>query len=278
MKKVLVIGENSYIGRAFAAFAKDKQEVKMVSSRNDVWKEKSFAAYDCVLHCAGIAHASRKPQMEALYYQVNCELALAVAKQAKAEKVRQFIFLSSILVYGSNHSEINSETLPQPDDFYGRSKLKAEQELAKLASDDFKLCIIRIPMVYGRDCKGNFPRLAKLAKKTPLFPNYPNKRSMIYIENLCCFVSDLIDNNAEGIFRPQNKEYVNTSELVRCLADCHGRRLLTTSFFNPLIRLLAKKMTVFSKLFGDLYYDKQGDEEKYNIVDFTASIKRTITR
>ncbi|MDR0221475.1 MAG: NAD-dependent epimerase/dehydratase family protein [Lachnospiraceae bacterium] len=276
MKKVLVVGENSYIGQAFAAFAHDKYEVKMVSSRNEAWKNTSFAGYDCVLHCAGIAHASRNPQMEALYYQVNCDLAVAVAGQAKAEGARQFILLSSILVYGSQHSEIDDDTVPKPDDFYGLSKLKAEQELAKLASDDFQLCLVRPPMVYGQGCKGNFPRLAKLAKRIPFFPDYPNKRSMIYIENLCCFLDNIIDKGNGGIYKPQNKEYVNTSELVKCMAACYGRRMRTTKFFNPCIRLLAKRMTVLGKLFGDLYYSRQGDEDSYNVVDFADSIKKTI--
>lgn len=278
MKRVLVVGENSYIGKSFAAFAKDKYDVSMVGSRNDAWKDRDFTGYDSILHCAGLAHASRDPRMETLYYQVNCDLAVAVAKKAKAEKVGQFIFLSSILVYGSHPSEIDSDTLPKPDDFYGLSKLKAEQELAKLADGDFKLCLVRPPMVYGPGCKGNFPKLAQLAKKTPLFPAYPNRRSMIYIDNLCCYLSHLLDRNAEGVGCPQNSEYVNTSELVKLLAAGQGKRVRTTKLFNPVIQPLAKRLSVFSKLFGDLYYRKQGNEETYNVVDFSDSIKLTITR
>jgi UDP-glucose 4-epimerase len=204
-------------------------------------------------------------------------LAVAVAERAKADKVGQFVFLSSILVYGSNHAEIDNQTAPGPDDFYGMSKLKAEQELEKLADDDFKLCLVRPPMVYGPGCKGNFPRLAKLAKRTPLFPDYPNRRSMIYIENLCCFISNLFDSGSGGIYQPQNKEYVNTTELVKRLAMCYDKRMLTTRFFNPTIRLLVRHVSVFSKLFGDLYYHQQGDEATYNIVGFADSIKQTIT-
>jgi UDP-glucose 4-epimerase len=278
MKRVLVVGENSYIGQAFAAFAKNKFALKIVSSRNEAWKDSRFANYDCVLHCAGIAHrTSSNEETEARYYEVNCDLAVAVAQQAKAEGVGQFIFLSSASVYGSGYSAITSDAVPLPDNFYGMSKLKAEQELARLASGDFKLCIVRPPMVYGRDCKGNFPKLAKLAKRAPLFPDYPNQRSMIYIENLCSFIGILIDNGKEGLFLPQNHEYVNTTELVKLIAKCYGRSMPTTKIFNPLIGLLSKRITVLGKLFGDLYYGKQGDEETYNIVDFTESVRRAVT-
>lgn len=276
MKKVLVIGENSYIGKSFEVFAKDRYDIKMVSSRNDEWKSIDFTGYDSILHCAGIAHVSRDPKMKPLYYAVNCDLAVNIAKKAKSEDVRQFIFLSSILVYGSNKFKIDMETPPNPADFYGGSKLKAEQELQKLVNDAFKLCIIRPPMVYGKGCRGNFPKLVKLAKITPIFPDFPNKRSMIYIDNLCSFFCKVIDSEDKGIFLPQNQEYVNTTELVKCIAECQNKRISMTKLFNPLIRVLTRHISVFEKLFGDLCYTKQGNKNEYNIVGFQKSIKRSL--
>ena len=271
-----MIGDDSYIGQSFEAFAKGRYDIKMVNSREGAWKSVDFTGYDSVLHCAGIAHVSNDPKMESLYYEVNCDLAVDVAKKAKKENVGQFIFLSSMLVYGSSKSEIDKDTPTVPDNFYGGSKLKAEQELQKLVGDGFKLCIVRPPMVYGKGCKGNFPKLVKLAKKIPIFPNYPNKRSMIYIENLCSFFCRLIDIEDESIFLPQNQEYVNTTELVRYVAKCYGKRRLMTKLFNWLIRLLAKRVSVFEKMFGSLYYVKQGDEGEYNVVGFEESVRRSI--
>jgi len=213
--------------------------------------------------------------MEALYYEVNCDLAVNIANKALKEGVKQFIFLSSILVYGNNKSKISSATTLRPDNFYGSSKLKAEQELKKLANENFKLCIVRSPMVYGKGCKGNFPRLIKLAKITRIFPAYSNRRSMIYIENLCEFFCNLIDSGTEGTFLPQNKEYVNTMELVKIIATYDNKRIVTIKLFNSLIRLFMKRISVFEKLFGDLYYIEQGNEDDYNIVAFEESIKRS---
>jgi UDP-glucose 4-epimerase len=276
MKKVLVIGDDSYIGMSFEAFAKDKFGIKMVSSRNGAWKDVDFSGYDSVLHCAGIAHISRDPKMKSLYYEVNCDLTVNVALKAKESNVRQFVFLSSMLVYGSRNTEIDKETIPNPDNFYGGSKLKAEQGLQKLADSNLKLCVIRPPMVYGKRCKGNFPRLVKLARKMPLFPDYPNKRSMIFIDNLCNFICGLIDNKNDGVFLPQNSEYVCTTELVRAIRKCYGKWLRTTKVFNPAIRFLVKRMSVFNKVFGDLCYVKQGNEGEFEVVGFEESVKRSI--
>ena len=276
MKKILIIGENSYIGSSFEAFAKDKYDIQVVSSLNDIWKSVDFTAYDSVLHCAGIVHVKQNRKVESLYYKINCDLAVAVADKAKRENVKQFIFLSSMAVYGTAVTEIDKDTLPKPNkgDFYGNSKCKAEQELQKLADDNFKLCIVRPPMVYGKGCKGNFPRLVKLAKMTPIFPDYPNKRSMIYIDNLCKFFCELVDNNSNGIFLPQNKEYVRTTELVRCVAERYGKRIVMTKLFNPLIRVLVKRVSVLEKLFGDLCYKQEGNTN--DVVGFEEGVKKSI--
>jgi len=275
MKRILAIGEKSYIGKSFENFAKGKYEVKMLSSRNQAWKSVDFTGYDTILHCAGIAHVSQNSRMKKVYYDINCNLALDVAKKAQAEKVKQFIFLSSILIYGNNQMAIDHETIPHPNSFYGESKLKAESELRKLTDDDFTLCIIRLPMVYGSNCKGNFYKLVNLAKITPIFPDYSNMRSMIYIGNLCNFLGNLIDNNAHGIFLPQNNEYVNTTALVCYIAKCYNRRIFTIKFFNPLINLLTKHFSFFLKLFGNLYYVKNNNKDN-NMIDFEDSIKESL--
>ena len=261
-------------------FAKDKYEIKIVSSRNDAWKNVDFIGSDGVLYCAGIAHVKQTKKTKELYYKINCDLAVDIAQKAKSSDIKQFIFLSSMAVYGTSNPAIDENTAPNPksNDFYGGSKLKAERELKKLEDAKFKLCIVRPPMVYGNGCKGNFQKLARLAKITPVFPSYPNKRSMIYICNLCNFLCGLIDEENTGIFLPQNTEYVNTTELVKHIAECYGRRIKTTKLFNPLIKLFVKHTSVFEKLFGDLYYVNQTHDIKCNLFDFDDSIKYSIQK
>jgi len=274
MRRVLIVGEKSYIGNSFEMFTRGKYEISKVNSRNEAWRKISFKEYDTILHCVGIAHVSYDPRMKNLYYEVNCNLAAEVAKKAKSEGVKQFIYLSSILIYGNNQTAIEHKTKPSPDNFYGESKLKAEYELQKLSDNDFLVCIIRVPMVYGRGSKGNFKKLVDLAKIVPFFPDYPNKRSMIYIDNLCVFFCDIIDSNMHGIFLPQNNEYTNTTGLICYIAECYNRRIYTTKLFNPLMFFLMKYVSVFRKLFGNLYYIQ--NNKKNSMLDLYTSIKKSL--
>ena len=109
-------------------------------------------------------------------------------------------------------------------------------------------------MIYGNGCKGNYVRLEKFALKSPIFPDMKNRRSMIYIDNLCEFVKQIIDNESRGLFLPQNKEYVCTSDMVRDIAEAHGKKIYMTKLFNPLLRLL--KVSTVNKVFGDLVYEQ----------------------
>src|SRR5699024_10434376 len=129
-------------------------QTEKLSLRDGLWKEKDFSTYDVVVHVAGIAHVSTDPKMEELYYQVNRDLTIDVAKKAKDEGAKQFIFLSSIIVYGDQPSEsgiIDQDTIPNPDNFYGKSKLEAEEGIKNMECGDFKIVILRPPMIYGKD-------------------------------------------------------------------------------------------------------------------------------
>lgn len=280
MKNILITGANSYIGTSFENWMKqyDGYKIDTVDTMDDKWKQADFKKYDVVFHVAGLAHADPKPEMRDLYYKVNTDLAVEVAEHAKRCGVEQFIFMSSIIVYGSNNTYIDKDTIPTPKNFYGDSKLQADIKLHKLQSDSFNVVSIRPPMIYGKGSKGNYPRLAALAKKTPIFPSVENKRSMLHIDNLCEFIRFMIDNNEHGIFYPQNKEYVNTAELVKTIAEIDGRKVYMIGLFNPILKVCADKITTFNKLFGDLIYDKVLSDYngfEYCVNDFKESIRRT---
>jgi len=283
MKKILITGKNSYIGNSLKKWLEKYQDmysVESISLRNESWKEKDFSKYDVVFHVAGIAHVSTDPKMEDLYYKINRDLTIEVAKKAKLEGVKQFIFMSSIIVYGESSNErkiIDKNTVPKPTNFYGKSKLLAEEGIKPLNSDTFKVVIVRPPMIYGKGSKGNYPKLAKLARILPLFPDIENERSMLHIDNLCQFIRLIIDNEESGMFFPQNREYVKTSEMVKLIANAHGKKIILTKVFNPFLKVITNKVGVFKKVFGNLVYDKSMSvyKNKYQIVDLEASIKLT---
>lgn len=280
MKRILITGKDSYIGNSFKEWVgqwPEKYHVDEVETKDGVWKESSFAGYDSILHVAGIAHNSSDHKLEDLYYQVNRDLTYDIARKAKKEGVNHFVFMSSMIVYGTKNEIITKDTEPDPDNFYGYSKLQAEIKLATLEDNNFKVAIIRPPMVYGKGSKGNYPRLSKFAQSTPLFLDYDNKRSMIHIDNLCEFLRLVVKYHDGGFFHPQNKEYVKTSDLVNEIAQIHGKRILKVKIFNPVIKLFFR-LNIVNKLFGNLYYEKNMSgysKENYHVREFKKTIELT---
>lgn len=287
MKKILITGANSYIGTSFEAYMKqfDGYEIDTVDMIDGTWRKKSFAEYDAVYHVAGIAHSDNgkiSPEKEKLYYAVNTDLTVETAKKAKAEGVSQFIFMSSAIVYGDSapigkKKRITRETPTAPANCYGDSKVQAENGILPLNCDTFKVVVLRPPMIYGRDSKGNYPVLSKMARKLPIFPFVDNERSMLYIENLCEFVRLMVENSESGIFWPQNKEYSNTSELVQMIAHAHGKNVRLIKGFTWALKILSHVTELVNKAFGSLSYDMSLSryEVDYNGISLEESIDRT---
>lgn len=283
MKKILITGINSYIGESLQHWLEREPGQYLVDSidmEDDSWKERDFSQYAVVFHVAGIAHVSTDPSMEGLYYKVNRDLAIQTAQKAKAEGVKQFIFMSSIIVYGDSSSSkrvIDRNTIPTPSNFYGKSKLQAEEGILRLESDQFKIVVLRPPMIYGKNSKGNYQRLAALARKTPVFPDFDNERSMLHIDNLCEFLKVMIDYEESGLFFPQNTEYVKTSDLVRIIAKVNEKKIWMTKLANPILKLLFR-IDVVNKVFGNLVYEKSMsdyDKVNYRVRNFIESIELT---
>lgn len=261
-KKILITAKNSYIGNSFADWVKanNNYSIDFISCRTDDWKQLSFSNYDVILHVAGVAHVNETNENKELYYQVNRDLTIQLAVKAKNDGVMQFIFISSMSVYGIESGVISKDTIPCPKSNYGISKLQAEEMIKQFQDKNFNVIRIRPPMVYGEKCKGNYVKLVKMALFLPVFPEIKNKRSMIYIDNLSQFIKLVIDDNQSGAFMPQNAEYVNTSEMVKLIAEAHGKKMRLTKLGNFLIYPLVKRINVFGKIFGDLVYEQDTSE------------------
>lgn len=265
MKKILITGANSYIGTSFENYMKqwaEEYEVSVLETKNLIPEKGMFVEYDVVFHVAGIAHIKESRINHDMYYKVNRDLSFEVAKVAKNAGVKQFVILSSMSVYGINVGHITKDAKEMPNTAYGKSKSQADELISQLASEDFKIAILRPPMVYGKGCKGNYQSLRKFATKFPIFPNYKNLRSMIYIGNLCEFVKKIIDSQKEGMFFPQNSEYVCTSEMAKLIAKANGKKQIQVSLFNVFIKHLP--ISILDKVFGNLTYEKVDIVNKYN--------------
>lgn len=288
LRKVLITGANSYIGTSVEKWLNDSNneyQVDTLDMLDDNWRTFDFSQYDTVLHVAGIAHAdvgNISDEIKKKYYKVNTELTIETARKAKESNVKQFIFMSSMIVYsGCGETRITRDTNPKAENFYGDSKLQADLRLQELNDDSFKVVIVRPPMIYGKGAKGNYQMLAKLATKLPVFPIVDNKRSMLHIDNLCEFIKLMIDNEESGVFFPQNKEYTNTSDMVQMIATVKKHNIIMIPGFKYLIKLLFKvpgKLGVLSsKAFENFYYDTSVScyKENYQVNNLRVSLEKT---
>lgn len=287
MKKILITGINSYIGTSFQKWVSqfpEQYSIDRISLRDDIWKQGSFEGYDVVIHTAAIVHV--KEQSPAEYFKVNRDLTIAVAKKARQEGVKQFVFLSTMGVYGKETGFITKDTIPAPKTPYAKSKYEAEQLLLDMCTNDFNVTILRPPIVYGEGCSGNYRRLANMALKLPLFPQIDNERSMIYIFNLCEFIRLIIDHGVSGTLFPQNKSYVNTTDLVTHIARIHGKKIKAVKALNYPISIGIKKSETVRKVFGTFVYEREmlggpgtmanGKRLDYEVVSFEESINNKI--
>lgn len=276
MKRILITGAGSYIGMSVEKWLLKPEydgvyQVDTLDMKKEKWIEYDFSQYTSVLHVAGIAHADVEKlskEQEQLYYKINCDLAVKTAKKAKESGVKQFIYMSSIIVYGEGTSVrkkrvITRETKPHPSNYYGDSKWKAEQMLQPLGDECFHIAILRPPMIYGVGCKGNYRMLEKMAVRFPIFPDFPNQRSVLHIDNFCRYTLELIENGGGGIYFPQDFQYVKTSDLVKAIAVKNGKRIYLTKAFNWLIYILSfnrgKIGKLVNKAFGTFILDMEND-------------------
>ena len=263
-KRVLITGADSYIGEAVKEYLlkePEKYAVSVMDTKELNPDLATFKIYDVVLNVAGIAHRKETDENRHLFYEINRDLCVKIAKAAREAGVRQFILLSTMSVYGLQTGHITKETDPRPVSAYGRSKLEADESIKRLEDGSFKFACLRPPMVYGKYCKGNYQRLRKFALTSPAFPACDNKRSMIFIGNLCEFIKKVIDQQKSGLFFPQNAEYTNTSDMVTMIAAAHGKRIIVTSAVNWILKLLPIKAV--KVVFGNLTYEKVDTVDKY---------------
>ena len=286
-KKVLVTGAGSYIGESFVKYSKDHYpniETDVLDMRGDGWRNHNFSGYDSVFHVAGIAHADTghaSAEEQENYYRVNTDLAIETARKARDAGVRQFVFMSSMIIYGSQEC-IDEHTLPRPVNFYGNSKWLADRGIRELETDTFAAAVLRCPMIYGKGSKGNFPVLAKLARTVPVFPKVNNKRSILYVENLCEFVAQIVLSGEGGVFFPQNGEYSNTGKLVKLIGEASGRKVRLSRMLLPPVTAamhipIGKVKNMASKAFGSSYYEM--GLSQYEGMDYQkVGVKESIVR
>jgi len=258
VKRVLIVGAHSYVARSFLDLYHNNFDCGSISVRDEAWRGLDLSCYDAVLWCAAIVHQKQRKEDGERYFAVNRDLPVAFARKAAQAGVRQFVFLSTMAVYGLDEGAVEPgrEPAPRADDFYARSKWEAEQGLRAMEDKSFRVTVLRPPMVTGAGAPGNYARLVKLARSLPLFPDYPNARSVCPVDVLCAEIARVLEAAEETPAGSEARVYpvVSTADLAREIALKQNRPIRFTKAFNPLIRCLIPRSRALRKAFGTLYY------------------------
>lgn len=272
MKNIIVTGSSGFIASYFINKYKEQFNIIPISTRQKNLELIDFSEIEAVVHCAGIAHQSKKIH-ESRYIEVNTELTGQLATAAKKGGVRHFIFLSSVKVFGTNgwfddsNKALSVDSNCSPIDGYGKSKLLAEKALLEIEDSNFCVTILRLPLVYGRDAKGNLKLLTWLVDNFSIIPLAikTSRRSVVSIDNLSEQIAWFICNLESGIFIPQDSNYVSLNTIVKEIARKRNRKIILIYPGKIFINLIKLLLPNFSKrLFGDLAFKLSEDRKQNN--------------
>jgi nucleoside-diphosphate-sugar epimerase len=269
MVKVLITGSNSFVGRNYIKYSKNVpvDEISRIDNKPD---EIDFSKYDAVLHLVAIVHQS-KTISEKEYFKINKDLCIQTAIEAKKAGVKQFVFLSSVKVYGKylpGAGSWNESSICKPEDGYGKSKYAAEIALKELEDDNFIISIVRTPLVYGEDVKANMRSIIKLVEKFPILPlgKISNKRSFTSIENLVAFIDRIIEKRASGVFIAKDEKALSTTDLVHYISKHLDKKLILISIPKFVVKLCTYLYPrIFDKLYGSF---EMGNYQTLEKLDF----------
>ncbi len=266
MNKLLITGSNGYLGNSFLNQYKNKYSFEKFSFLSQKLEDINFDSIDIILHCAALVHQKVEHSYEK-YHDINVDYPVKLARLAKQNGVKQFIFISTIAVYGEDIQKLDENTTSNPITPYGKSKLEAEEQLLELSDNSFIVSIIRPPMIYGKNAPGNIDSLIKLVKKLPILPlgKIDNKRSFISIQNLCYIIDEIITQKQNGIFLASDDEPLSTSKLIELIAKNLDKKiyLIKIPFFESLLKLV--KPSFHKRLYGSLEVDNTLTKEKLNL-------------
>jgi len=313
MTRVLITGANGFIGTAlckqlaaegFLIKGAYRSAKTADSSANNIekvivgeihastdWQE-ALREVNIVVHLAARVHVMQETDSDPLaaFHRVNTEGTLNLAEQAARSDVKRMIFLSTIKVNGEQtqvaYSASNQANASDP---YALSKWNAEQGLRTVSNkSDMEIVIIRPPLVYGPQVKGNFLRLITLINKGWPIPlaSVKNKRSMVSVDNLCDLIKTCMANpKANGeLFLVSDGHDLSTPELIRLIAESMKKSVKLLPFPVPLLYFIAgliHKRQEVERLCGSLVVDIQKNREilgwqpPFSAVD---SVRKTVAR
>lgn len=280
MLNILLTGANGFIGTYFKKKYQDKYAIKTFSFLNDDFEHLELKNIDCIIHLSALVH-QKKDLDDDIYKEVNVTQTLNLAKKAKEAGVKHFIFMSTIAVYGKNQGFIKRDDTYNPLTKYGRTKLEAELLLNNMQNTNFTISIIRPSIVNGYKAPGNLIKLIHLIQKVPVLPfgKIKNKRSMVYVGNLCHLIDEIILQKKAGAFLSSDEDSISTSDLIKEISSHLDKNtyLIKILFFENILKIL--KPSIHQRLYKSLEVDTSDTNKDLNfknLYTIKEGIKYTI--
>ncbi|HRV32458.1 MAG TPA: NAD-dependent epimerase/dehydratase family protein [Candidatus Paceibacterota bacterium] len=264
--RVVVTGASGFVGTNFIKSCKSLEIIELDLLKNKI-EEISFLGVDSVLHLAALVHQMNDIPEEQ-YFKINRDLAYSVAKKAKNNGVKHFILLSTVKVYGESHCNnviYDESSTCHPKDSYGRSKHEAEKLVKSLEDINFKVAIVRSPLVYGPGVKANMLNLIKLVDKYKFLPFgcINNKRSMVYVNNLVELLKIIIEKKASGIFIAGDSKPLSTTEIIKYIARGLNKNVYlfkTPILIQKILKILFPKY--INRIYGSFVVTNKNTNDK----------------
>ena len=244
--KILIIGKNSYIGNHIdECLTKCGHKVEQLDVLTEDWAEYDYSKYEAIVHVAGIVHRPDCQDWD-LYKRVNTDMPIQIATRAKQQGVETYVYFSTMGVYKASKqlkpSIVDTNTPLSCESMYGKSKLLAEEGLAKLEDGHFSVAFVRPPSVYGKGCKGGYiSGFTSIARMLPVIPRaYENVcQSFVYIDNLSECVRVIIENKLSGGYCPQDDEIPNANRLLEAICIGLGKKYRASKLLGICLRTVS---------------------------------------
>lgn len=292
--RILVTGANGFSGyyliqrllqKKFAVIATGKGECRLpfTADSNFIYASMDFtdpfsvdAVFarfkpDVVVHAGAMSKPDECEMNQMLAYVVNVEGTVTLMTNAEEQK-SFFIFLSTDFVFDGEKGMYREEDVPNPVNYYGKTKLEAEDIIKDYPYD---WCIVRTVLVYGKNHSGGKNILTIVKDKLEKGEGYnvvdDQVRTPTYVDDLARGIVSVIEKRAKGIFHISGKDVLTPYQIAIATAEYLKldttliKRVTAADFSQPARRPL---MTGF-------IIDKARKELNYDPVSFMEGLKKT---